>query len=107
MSSVQHKLRRVAEFDWKLLRGSAQLNTPTDIALTFADYRKITNREAFRFEQLDTETRGFIEDIEAVTAAPVSLISGRFTDRSVIDRRRWRGRVSHDTAIGGEERAGQ
>jgi adenylosuccinate synthase len=100
MSSVQHKLRRVAEFDWKLLRSSAQLNTPTDIALNFADYRAASNKEAYRFEQLDSETREFIEDIEAVTSAPVSLISSRFTDRSVIDRRRWRGHVKHDAIHG-------
>ncbi len=31
-------LRRVGEFEWDLLRRSALINGPTDIALTFADY---------------------------------------------------------------------
>jgi adenylosuccinate synthase len=92
-SSVTKRLRRVAEFDWSLLRRSAQLNTPTDIALTFADYVSGANRMAFRFEQLDAKTRQLIEDIEAVASAPVSLVAGRFSDRSVIDRRRWRGPI--------------
>jgi adenylosuccinate synthase len=105
MSSVQHKLRRVAEFDWNLLRSDAQVNTPTDIALTFADYLSVDNRDAFRFEQLKPDTRAFVDDIEAVAAAPVSLISSRFTDRSIIDRRRWRGRVAIE--IGKPSRAGQ
>jgi len=94
-SSVQKKVRRVAEFDWKALRASAQLNTPTDIALTFADYISAENAKAFRFDQMNVGTREFIEEIEAVTSAPVSLISGRFTNRSVIDRRRWRGHVNY------------
>jgi adenylosuccinate synthase len=92
-SSVQRKLRRVAEFDWRALRMAAQLNTPTDLALTFADYLNAKNSLAYRYDQLQVETREFVEEIEAVASAPVSLISGRFTDRSVIDRRRWRGHL--------------
>lgn len=99
-SSVQRKLRRVAEFDWKALRKSAELNTPTDIALTFADYLNASNEKAFRYDQLHIATREFVEEIEAVTSAPVSLISGRFTKRSVIDRRRWRGHVESNTFSG-------
>lgn len=95
-TSVTRRLRRVGEFDWELLRASAQLNTPTDIALTFADYIDAANSQAYRFEQLDGRTRQLIEDIEAVAAAPVSMITGRFTDRSVIDRRRWRRAPSHN-----------
>jgi adenylosuccinate synthase len=81
--------RRVGEFEWTTLRKSASLNTPTDIALTFVDYIRIENRKARRFEQLTAETIYFIEEIEKVGGAPVSLISTRFHDRSIIDRRRW------------------
>jgi adenylosuccinate synthase len=87
--SVSGKLRRVAEFDWDLLRRSAQLNGPTDIALTFADYIHKDNQNARRFEQLSEETIMFIEEVERVAGAPVSLISTRFHTRSVIDRRSW------------------
>ena len=87
--SVSKKQRRVGEFDWELLRRASQLNGATDIALTFVDYLDIENRDARRFDQLKPETIRFIEEVERVAAAPVSLISTRFHLRSVIDRRAW------------------
>jgi adenylosuccinate synthase len=88
-TSTTGRDRRVGEFDWNLLRRSAQLNNPTDIALTFADYLSIGNRKARRFEQLTDESIRFVEEVERVAQAPVSLISTRFHTRSIIDRRRW------------------
>jgi adenylosuccinate synthase len=89
VGSVTHNLRRIAEFDWAQLRYSSVLNAPTDIALTFADYISIDNRNAHRFEQLTEETIHFIADVERVAGARVSLISVDFNARSVIDRRLW------------------
>lgn len=88
-TSTTGRRRRVSEFDWELLRKAASLNAPTDIALTFADYLSMKNRAARRFEQLTEETIRFIEEIERVAAAPVSLIATRFHSRSIIDRRAW------------------
>jgi adenylosuccinate synthase len=88
-TSTTNRDRRVAEFNWSMLRRAAALNGPTDIALTFADYIANTNEKAHRFEQLTSETITFIEEIERVAAAPVSLISTRFDFRSIIDRRAW------------------
>lgn len=88
-TSTTKRRRRVAEFDWTLLRRAASLNGPTDIALTFVDYLSIKNRDARRFEQLTEETIRFIEEVERVAAAPVSLIATRFHVRSIIDRRAW------------------
>ena len=88
-TSTTKRRRRVAEFDWALLHRAASLNGPTDIALTFSDYIAAENRDARRFEQLSQPTLRFIEEIEAVTQAPVSLISTRFHTRSIIDRRSW------------------
>jgi adenylosuccinate synthase len=88
-TSTTKKDRRIGEFEWELLRKAASLNAPTDIALTFADYISAKNKEARRFEQLTSETIRFIEEIERVAAAPVSLISTQFTFRSIIDRRAW------------------
>lgn len=90
--SVSGVRRRVAEFDWLLLRRSAELNGATDIALTFADYLDAQNRSAFRYDQLTQETIRFVEEIEQVAAVPVSLIATNFHRRSIIDRRDWRGR---------------
>lgn len=91
VGSTSGRQRRVGEFDWTLLRKSASLNGPTDIALTFADYIDVENRNARRFDQLTPETTRFIEEIERVAAAPVSLITTRFHSPSVsiIDRRSW------------------
>lgn len=88
-TSTTNRERRIGEFDWALLREAASLNGPTDIALSFVDYLSLENRRARRFEQLTPETIRFIEEIERVAAAPVSLIATRFHFRSIIDRRAW------------------
>ena len=88
-TSTTNKLRRVGEFEWDLFRRAISLNGPTDIALSFADYISRENAEARRFERLTDETIQFIEEIERVACAPVSLISTRFNYRSIIDRRSW------------------
>jgi adenylosuccinate synthase len=81
--------RRVSEFSWSDIRRASALNGPTDLALTFTDYLNIINKDARRFEQLHGDTIRFIEELEQVAAAPVSLIATRFHYRSIIDRRRW------------------
>jgi adenylosuccinate synthase len=88
-TSTTHRRRRVGEFEWDLLRKAVTLNGPTDIALTFADYLSVANREARRFEQLEESTIHFIDEVERVASAPVSLIATRFDFRSIIDRRSW------------------
>ena len=88
-TSTTDRERRIGEFDWDLLRTAALLNRPTDIALTFTDYLTIKNRSAHRFEQLDPDTINFIEEIEQVSDAKVSLIGTGFSHRSIIDRRLW------------------
>jgi adenylosuccinate synthase len=88
-TSTTKRRRRVAEFDWALLRKASSLNAPTDIALTFVDYIASANRNARRFEQLTEDTVRFIEEVERVSCAPVSLISTRFHSHGIIDRRRW------------------
>ncbi len=77
----------MGEFDWELLRSAAELNGATEIALTFADYLDVRNQQARRYDQLQPETILFIEEIERVSGAPVTLIGTRFDQRSVIDRR--------------------
>ena len=55
-TTTTNRQRRVAEFDWRRFRQAVCLNGPTDIALTFADYITIKNRDARRFDQLTGET---------------------------------------------------
>ena len=89
-TSGTNRLRRVGEPEWDLLRRSALYNAPTDIALTFADYLSKKNEEARRYEQLTEETLRYVEEVERVTGARVSLIStGFMLNRGIIDRRLW------------------
>ena len=88
-TSTTKRQRRVGEFEWPLLHRSAVLNGATDIALTFTDYINKDNVKARRFEQLTLETKNFIQEVERVANAPVSLISTGFNLKSVIDRRIW------------------
>ena len=89
-TSKTNRLRRVGEPEWDLLRRSAFYNGPTDIALTFADYLSKENREAWRYEQLTEETIRYVEEVERVAGARVSLIStGFMPNRGIIDRRLW------------------
>jgi adenylosuccinate synthase len=60
---VTDRQRRVAEFDWQLLRRAAEVNGATDVALAFADYHRPGNRHACRFDQLHRETIRFVEEI--------------------------------------------
>jgi adenylosuccinate synthase len=90
LSSVTKQERRVAEFDWTMLRRSAELNSATDVAITFADYISVSNRTAFRYEQLTAETLQFVEEVETVSGASASLIATDFSERNIIDRRTWR-----------------
>ena len=88
-TSTTDRQRRVGEFEWAWLRKAASLNAPTDIALTFVDYVTKKNEDARRFEQLSEDTIRFVEEVERVACAPVSLISTRFEYRNIHDRRAW------------------
>lgn len=96
-TSTTKRKRRVGWFEWEQFRKACALNAPTDIVLTFADYLDAANRDARRFEQLTENTIKFVEELERVAQAPVSLINTRFPRkeeekidlRTVIDRRNW------------------
>ena len=88
VGTVSGKPRRIGEFDWEQVRRAASINGVTDIALTFADYLGIENRKAQVFDQLNATTRSFVEQVERVTNARVTLISKDFgKDAIIIDRR--------------------
>ena len=96
-TSTTKRKRRVGWFEWDQFRNACALNAPTDIVLTFADYLGAENKNARRFEQLNPDTIKFVEELERVSQAPVSLINTRFSReagasadlRSLIDRRNW------------------
>jgi adenylosuccinate synthase len=88
-TSTTRRQRRLGEFEWDQLQRAAELNSPTDLAITFSDYLDKRNRQAIRFEQLMPDTISFIQEVERVTGTPASLIATGFNNRSVIDRRAW------------------
>ncbi|OGU96034.1 MAG: hypothetical protein A2475_01195 [Ignavibacteria bacterium RIFOXYC2_FULL_35_21] len=89
-TSTTKRDRRVAEFSWELFRKACEINSPTDIALTFTDYISNDNEKARRYDQLTAETRQLIEEIERCSGIKVSLIGTCFDYRAIIDRRNWR-----------------
>ena len=89
ITSTTKKPRRIAEFSWDLFRRACETNTPTDIALTFADYISFKNQKARRYDQLTPDATKFIDELERCSGVPVSLISTRFAHRAIIDRRNW------------------
>ncbi len=90
LTTTTKKPRRIAEFSWGMFRRACELNSPTDIALTFTDYITKQNENARMFEDLSLETRHFIDEIERCSGVRVSLIGTTFDYRSVIDRRNWK-----------------
>lgn len=90
ITTTTKKERRIAEFSWSLFRKACELNSPTDIALTFTDYVSIENMKARRYDQLTADTRQLIEEIERCSGVKVSLISTCFDYRAIIDRRHWK-----------------
>ena len=90
ITTTTKKKRRIAEFSWSLFRKACELNSPTDIALTFTDYLSIKNESARRYENLTEGTRQFIDEIERCSGVKVSLVGTTFDYRAVIDRRNWK-----------------
>lgn len=88
-TTTTHKNRRVAEFSWHMFRRACELNSPTDIALTFTDYLSVENLKARRYDQLTPDTRQMIEELERCSGVKVSLIGTCFDYRAIIDRRNW------------------
>jgi adenylosuccinate synthase len=89
VTSTTKRKRRVGEFEWDQFRKACALNLPTDLAITFTDYLAAENRDARRYEQLTAKTIQWIEELERVARAPASLISTRYSERAIIDRRNW------------------
>lgn len=88
-TTTTKKDRRIAEFSWELFRRACELNSPTDIALTFSDYISIKNEGVRHYDNLTSDTRRFIEELESCSGVKVSLIGTTFDYRAVIDRRNW------------------
>jgi adenylosuccinate synthase len=63
-TSVTHKLRRVARFDWAAAEHAITINRPTRVAVNFVDYLSFGNRAAAHWAALDDGAKAFTERIE-------------------------------------------
>ena len=84
VGTISGNRRRIAEFDWARFRQAVVLNGATEIALTFADYVDVKNRQATRYVELSPETQAMIEKLERVGGVPVRLVSVNF-QKGVLD----------------------
>ena len=87
-TSVTRKVRRVATFSREGFRRACQVNRPTEIALTFADYLDWSVHER---EKITRRIETFIEIIEEIAGVPITLVKTgpqAIIDRSVYRRSR-------------------
>ena len=86
LTTTTKKLRRVGLFDHSLVQRAASINRPTQLALHGADYLSHLNKGLQTYDPLQCETRGFIEQLERVLCAQVSLIGTGPANEELIDR---------------------
>ncbi|MDO8521090.1 MAG: adenylosuccinate synthetase [bacterium] len=70
-TSVTNKVRRVATFSHEGFRRACQVNRPTEIALTFADYLDWSVHETGR---VTPRIETFTEIVEEIAGVPVTLV---------------------------------
>jgi adenylosuccinate synthase len=80
ITSVTQKVRRVATFSEKEFLRACEVNRPTELALTFADYLDWRCREKKRITQ---PVKDFISRLEELSGVPITLV--KTGPKTVID----------------------
>ena len=86
-TSVTGTMRRVGEFDWRLVERAVQINRPTAIALHGADYLDYADYGKCTWDELGSKTRTFVESVEERLGVPVVYIFTGPGESHIIDRR--------------------
>jgi adenylosuccinate synthase len=73
-TTVTNKVRRVARFDWDLVKQAIQINRPTRLALNGLDYIDFSNRAKTDWSQLSQRARQFVHRLEENIEAPVFFL---------------------------------
>ncbi len=85
--TVTGRLRRAAEFNFKLAKRAVMLNSATQIALTKLDKLFPETYRTTKFEDLPAKAKQFIEKIEETLKVPVTLIGTGPDLNDIIDLR--------------------
>lgn len=85
--TVTGRPRRAAEFDYNLAKRAIMLNSATQIALTKLDVLYPSCSGITNYDELDTSSKSFIQNIETKLQKPVTLIGTGPTVNEIIDRR--------------------
>jgi len=72
-TSVTKRVRRVARFDFDMIRAAARYNRPNAIALLGVDLLAFTNSNARKFDDFMPNTKEFVANVERACGAPVVL----------------------------------
>ena len=86
--SVTGRQRRAAPFDFNLAKKSIQINSATQIALTKLDIIFPQCKSIKDYSKLSNDAKKFVEDIEAETGIPVTIIGTGSEISDTIDRRK-------------------
>jgi adenylosuccinate synthase len=86
-TSVTKRLRRVGVFDPELLKGAAQYNQPTAIAIMGLDRLDYSNSGAHTREELSSTATEFIAQVETSLRVPVEWVGTGFGTFDAIDLR--------------------
>ena len=86
-TTTTKRLRRVAGFDWDVVKQAVMANAPTQIALHGADYINHDNYGAIAWTDLTDNARRFVDDLELKTGVPVAFVGTGPTNEHIIDRR--------------------
>jgi len=85
--TVTGRLRRAAEFDFELASRAIMLSSANQISITKLDVRFPSCAGAQSIEQLDSESKSFIKNIEEKLGVPVTLIGTGAGVNDIIDLR--------------------
>ncbi len=83
--SVTGRQRRAAPFDFNLAKKSIQINSATQIALTKLDIIFPQCKGIKEYSKLEDKAKKFVEDIEAETGIPVTIIGTGAEIKDTID----------------------
>ena len=86
--TVTGRPRRAAEFDFELAKRAIMLNSATQIAITKLDVRFTECAGKTNYDELSSEAKSFIKNIEDKLKVPVTLIGTGPAINDIIDRRK-------------------